>query len=86
VTFSVMVEIQLRSGVADPQGATIERALPTLGFTGISSVRVGKCIRFTIEADDEGAARAQAQQVCERFLANPVIEDATVTIEELARA
>ena len=86
VTFAVVVEIQLRSGVADPQGATIERALPTLGFDGIQDVRVGKCIRFTIDAADEATARAEAEQVCERFLANPVIEDATVTLEQLARA
>ncbi|MEY2434154.1 MAG: phosphoribosylformylglycinamidine synthase subunit PurS, partial [Acidimicrobiaceae bacterium] len=49
MTFSVVVEVQLRAGVADPQGATIERSLPTLGFDGVSGVRVGKCIRFAIE-------------------------------------
>ena len=56
--FSVVVEVQLRAGVADPQGATIERALPTLGFDGVSNVRVGKCIRFEIDAADEGSARS----------------------------
>ena len=84
MTFDVVVEVQLRPGVADPQGATIERSLPTLGFGGISGVRVGKCIRFTMDAADETAARAEAEDLCARFLANPVIEDATVTLHEAA--
>ena len=84
MTFDVVVEVQLRPGVADPQGATIERSLPTLGFGGISGVRVGKCIRFTMDADSEAAARAEAEDLCARFLTNPVIEDATVTLHEAA--
>jgi phosphoribosylformylglycinamidine synthase len=72
--------------VADPQGATIERALPTLGFAGVTGVRVGKCIRFTLEAADEAGARAEVDDLCRRFLTNPVIEDATVRIEEVVPA
>jgi phosphoribosylformylglycinamidine synthase len=79
--FSVAVEVQLRAGVADPQGATIERALPTLGFDGVTDVRVGKSIRFVIDAADEAAARAEVDDLCHRFLTNPVIEDAAVRIE-----
>lgn len=82
--FSVVVEVQLREGVADPQGATIERSLPTLGFDGVRDVRVGKCIRFVIEAPDEAAAAAEVKDLCTRFLANPVIEDATIRINEVA--
>ena len=84
MTFDVVVEVQLRPGVADPQGATIERSLPTLGFGGISGVRVGKCIRFTMDAADEAAAPAEAEDLCARFLTNPVIEDATITLHEAA--
>lgn len=73
--FEVMVEVTLRPGIADPQGSTIERSLPALGFTGIDGVRVGKAIRFSIEADDEATARARVEELCRRFLANPVIED-----------
>jgi phosphoribosylformylglycinamidine synthase len=80
VRFSVAVEVQLRPGVADPQGATIERSLPTLGFDGVSGVRVGKLIRFTIEADSETAARAEVDELCRRFLTNPVIENAMVRL------
>ena len=79
--FSVHVEVRLRPGIADPQGSTIERAMPTLGFDGVSGVRVGKSIRFDIDAADEAAARAEAEDLCRRFLTNPVIEDAIVELE-----
>jgi phosphoribosylformylglycinamidine synthase len=78
--FSVLVETRLRPGIADPQGATIERSLPALGFDGIRGVRVGKAIRFEIEAPDEAAARAHADEVCQRVLINPVIEAADLTV------
>jgi phosphoribosylformylglycinamidine synthase subunit PurS len=81
MVFSVLVEIALRPGIADPQGATIERALPALGFDAIHGVRAGKAIRFTIEAAAEPAARASVDDLCRRFLINPVIEDALVTLE-----
>ena len=80
VIFEVQVEVSLRQGVADPQGATIEHSLPTLGFPGVRGVRVGKSIRFSIEAPDEAGARAEVDDLCHRFLSNPVIEDATVSI------
>jgi phosphoribosylformylglycinamidine synthase len=79
--FSALVEVSLRPGIADPQGATIERALPALGFETISGVRAGKAFRFVVEAPDAGAARDQVADLCRRFLTNPVIEDSTVTLE-----
>jgi len=72
--------VQLRPGIADPQGSTIERSLPTLGFDGIEGVRVGKSIRFRLEAADEATAQRLAEDLCERFLTNPVIEDSSVTL------
>lgn len=86
MVFSVHVDVQLRPGIADPQGSTIERSLPTLGFDGITGVRVGKSIRFTIEASDEAAARAEVDDLCRRFLTNPVIEDATIEVEAVVPA
>lgn len=78
--FHVLVEVRLRPGIADPEGATIERSLPMLGFDGITGVTVGKAIRFECDADDEASARAEVDDLCKRFLTNPVIEDATVTV------
>ena len=79
-SFSVLVEVQLRPGIADPQGSTIERSLPALGFVGVEGVRVGKAMRFQVEAADEATARQLVEDMCERFLTNPVIEDATISL------
>jgi phosphoribosylformylglycinamidine synthase len=84
--FAVAVEVRHKAGVADPQGATIERALPTLGFGGVRDVHVGKLLRFTIDAADEAAARAEVDDMCHRFLTNPVIEDAVVSVVEVVPA
>jgi phosphoribosylformylglycinamidine synthase len=79
--YGVLIEVTLRPDVADPQGATIERALPALGFGEVGGVRVGKAIRLTVEAPDQPAARTRVEDLCRRFLTNPVIEDATITFD-----
>jgi phosphoribosylformylglycinamidine synthase len=79
--FAVQVEVTLRPGIADPEGATIERSLPALGFDEVSGVRVGKAIRFEVEADDEPTARRRVDDLCQQFLTNPVIEDASVSVQ-----
>ena len=78
--YDVMVEVRLRPGIADPQGATIERALPALGFAGIHGVSVGKAFRFTVAAESADDAAAQAGLLAERLLGNPVIEESTVEV------
>jgi phosphoribosylformylglycinamidine synthase subunit PurS len=78
--FEALVEVQLRPGISDPQGATIERALPALGFAGVSDIRAGKAFRFHVDAPDEPEARRVVSELCARLLANPVIEDATVSV------
>jgi phosphoribosylformylglycinamidine synthase len=80
VKFDAFVEVQLRAGIADPEGATIERALPALGFDGVTQVRAGRSFRFEVEADDEAAARRRATDMAERLLANPVLQDSTVVV------
>ncbi len=82
--FEVEVDVMLRDGVADPQGQTIERSLPTLGFGGVQGVRVGKSIRFALDASDQATAEAEVADMAARFLSNPVIEDSTVTVRALA--
>lgn len=84
--FEVLVEVRLRPGIADPEGATIERALPALGFDGVDGVRVGKSFRFALEAADEPAARARAREMADRLLANPVIEDSEVEVRAVSEA
>ena len=80
--FHAVIDIQLHAGIADPQGSTIERALPTLGFDGISKVRAGKSIHLDIEAPDAATAEAQWAEVCEKFVTNPVIAGAEISVLE----
>jgi phosphoribosylformylglycinamidine synthase PurS subunit len=75
VRFAVAVDVMPKDGISDPQGQTIERALPSLGFVDVHDVRVGKRIELVVEAPDPGTAEAVVRAACVRFLANPVIED-----------
>ncbi len=75
------VHVRLKQGVLDPQGAAIGRALGQLGFGGVGEVRQGKLIELDLAADDEAAAKAEVEAMCEKLLANPVIETYSVTIE-----
>ncbi len=81
--FAARVDIAHLPGVADPQGATVERALPALGYTNVSELKISKSIRLVVEADDAAAARVQVAEMCERLLANPVIEAYDIAIAEL---
>jgi phosphoribosylformylglycinamidine synthase len=84
VRYEARVEITHRPGIADPQGATIERSLPALGYDNVSQVRVGKSIRLVIDAPDAEVARTQIDEMCQRLLANPVIEAYAIELTELA--
>ena len=79
----VVVDVMLKPEILDPQGQAVANALPRLGVTGVSSVRIGKRIEieFSGEADLE-----QAREIADRLLANPVIEDFTVRVEESVEA
>ncbi len=69
------VVVTLRPGLLDPQGKAVESALPAMGWTNVSDVRVGKHVVLTVDADSEDAARAQVEEMSRRLLSNPVIED-----------
>ena len=71
--------------MAEPHGATSGCPLPPPGFGGVRCVGVGKCSRLTIEAVDEAAARTEVDELCARFLANPVIEDSDIRVDEVVR-
>ena len=77
------VYIQYRPTVSDPQGQTIRGGLHQLGFEGVSSVRAGKYMEITLDADSESAAAEQVRDMCDKLLANPVIEDYRFEIEPL---
>ena len=76
------VHVRLKNGVLDPQGAAIARALAQLGFAGVREVRQGKMIELQLDENDRAEAEARVRAMCERLLANPVIETFTVTIDQ----
>jgi phosphoribosylformylglycinamidine synthase subunit PurS len=86
VRFEARVDITHLPGVLDPQGATVQRSLPALGYGNVSDVRIGKTIRLVVDAPDEGSARTQVDEMCHRLLANPVIEAFTIELTELVQA
>lgn len=75
------VHITLKDGVLDPEGKAIQHALGTLGFDGVNDVRQGKYLELDLADGDRDAARAALTQMCERLLANTVIEDYAIDLE-----
>ncbi len=75
------VEVFLKPGVLDVQGKAIQGALHGLGFPGVGEVRVGKTIAFDLDAADAASAEAEVRDMCERLLANTVIESYRVAME-----
>ena len=74
-TFGFEVLVTLKDGLSDPQGKAVESALPSLGWTNVRHVRVGKHIKLEVEADHEAGALEQVRGMAVRLLSNPVIED-----------
>ena len=79
--YRVSVYVTPKQGVVDPQGAVIERALPALGHTGTSNIRVGRYITLEVEGGDLETVRADVDDMCRRLLANPIIEDYRFEVE-----
>ncbi len=75
-----VVTVMLKNGVLDPQGKAIGHALGTLGFNGVGEVRVGKRIELELAETDRAAAKAAAEEMGRKLLANMVIESFTVEI------
>ncbi|WP_415184878.1 phosphoribosylformylglycinamidine synthase subunit PurS [Phaeovulum sp.] len=74
------VHVMLKDGVLDPQGEAVRHALGTLGFTGVDGVRQGKVIDLDLAATDRATAEAEVTAMCEKLLANTVIEKYTIEI------
>ena len=74
------VHVFLKAGVLDVQGKAVENALHGLGWTGVSAVRVGRVIEFDLAAKDIAGAEAEVKAMCDKLLANTVIESYRVEI------
>ena len=75
------IHITLKKDVLDPQGKVIANSLSNLGFEGIQSVRQGKYIEIMLDGDDKNSATTKLKEMCEKLLANLVIEDYSVEID-----
>jgi phosphoribosylformylglycinamidine synthase subunit PurS len=73
--------VSLKNGVLDPQGKAVERSLHTLGYKEVQDVRVGKFVELNLQAGSRGAAEDRIREMCDRLLANPVIENFHYEIE-----
>jgi phosphoribosylformylglycinamidine synthase subunit PurS len=70
------VLIRPKEGILDPQGQAVERALPALGFEGVSHVRIGRLVELEVEDP------SRLEEMCERLLANPLIEDYEIVVDQ----
>lgn len=80
------VYVTIKENVLDPQGQAVTGALRSLGFDEAKGVRVGKYLEVTLEAEDRADAEARAADMCERLLANPVIEDYRIEVRSAEEA
>ena len=78
----VAIDVMLKDGILDPQGKTVQESLPSLGFEGVSEVRIGKHISLEIEGASRDEVVQRVEEMSRRFLSNPVIEDFTYRIED----
>ena len=78
----VTVTIDRRPEIADPEGVTVKRALHDLGFTETTAVRMDRVIHMEVESSDPNEVKARVEDMCKQLLANPVLEDFQVQVEE----
>ena len=78
----IRIFVCLKEGVLDPQWKAVERSLHSLGYQEVRDVRVGKYIEISLEAPSRPAAEARIREMCDKLLANPVIEDYRFEIQE----
>lgn len=78
----VTIDVMLKDGILDPQGKTVQESLPSLGFSGVDGVRIGKHIELEVEGGTRDEIASRVEEMTRRFLSNPVIEDFSYRIED----
>jgi phosphoribosylformylglycinamidine synthase PurS subunit len=78
----VVVDVMLKPEILDPQGQAIAGALPRLGFAGVRSVRQGKRFEIELDGTPDAGVRARVEEMAATLLANPVIEDFTISVSD----
>ena len=81
--YKAKITVTLRPSILDPQGKAVHHALESLGYDAVEHVRMGKFVEMWIAEETEEAAAAVAQAACEKLLANPVMEDYSIVLEQV---
>lgn len=79
--FKARIQITPRPSILDPQGKAVQQAVHQLGYDAVEGIRMGKYAEVTLAATDRAEAERLARELCERVLANPVMEDFAFTVE-----
>ena len=83
--YHARIYITLRSSVLDPAGTAVQSGIAQMGYPDVEGVRIGKYVEMNLKAQDEAEAKTQLELICDRLLANPVIENYRFEIEQLNR-
>lgn len=81
--YKAIIYITLKPTVLDPQGQAVKHSLSALGYEGVKDVRIGKFMEILLEGKSIEEAKDKVKEMCDRFLANPVIEDFHFEVEQL---
>ena len=82
--YNAIINITLRKGILDVQGKAVENALHSIEFPMIENLRIGKHVELSVSAQDEATAKSLVDSACKQLIANPIIEDYTITLNEVA--
>jgi phosphoribosylformylglycinamidine synthase len=82
--FKAEIYINLKKTVVDPQGATIKHALESMGYHHLDEVRIGKMVTMVLDYDDKKKAEEKINEMCKKLLANPIIEDYSFKLVQVA--
>jgi phosphoribosylformylglycinamidine synthase PurS subunit len=82
--FEARIYVTLKKGILDPQGKAVKGGLDSMGYQGVADVRVGKFLVLTLGSPDRRQAEQSVREMCDRLLANPVIEDYTFEVQEVS--
>lgn len=77
------ITVTLRKSILDPQGKAVQHGMHALGFAGVENVRIGKFIEISVDASSKQEAEQVTRDVCQKLLANPVMEDFSFVVEEV---
>ncbi len=77
-----IVTVMLKKGIFDPQGRAVQNGLESIGFDDVKGVRVGKQIEISLESSDKAAAEKSVHDMCDKMLANPVVESYSFEIKD----